>query len=153
MVRLLIADDHKVLLDGICSYFSDIDDIEVSATAKNGKQVLQILQERDIDIVLLDINMPELNGIETCKFITKRHTDVKVIALSMYKQASYVKRMRSYGAKGYILKDDSAEEMIKAIYSVNKGEEYYSSKLISLMVSSVMTNEKSDRKRSFRVDF
>lgn len=141
MIRLLIADDHKVLLDGICSYFSDVEDIEVVDTAYNGTQVLRILKERDIDILLLDINMPELNGVETCKLIAKHHADVKVIALSMYKQASYVKRMKSYGAKGYILKDDSASEMIKAIKKVYEGEEYYSTKLLSLMIANVLGPE------------
>jgi len=144
MIKVLIADDHKVLLDGICSFFADSEDIRVVATARNGVQVIQILKEKDIDIILMEINMPELNGVETWKLIAKNNFNVKVIALSMYKQASYVKRMRSYGAKGYILKDDSADEMIKAIQTVHEGAEYYSHKLLGLMISNVLKPDKAE---------
>ena len=145
MIRLLIADDHKVLLDGICSYFSDIEHIDVVAIAQNGKVVLDILNKLEVDIVLLDINMPELNGVETCKAISKKHPSIKVIALSMYKQASYVKRMTAYGAKGYLLKDESASEMIKAIETVHNGGTYYSHKLIGLMITNVFQVEQKQQ--------
>lgn len=141
MIRLLIADDHKVLLDGICSYFSDIDHIEVVDTASNGLEVLDKLSHRQVDIVMLDINMPELNGVETCKAISKKYKDVKVMALSMYKQASYVKRMKGYGAKAYLLKDDSALEMITAIETVHAGGTYYSNKLMGLLISNVFESD------------
>lgn len=141
MIRLLIADDHKVLLDGICSYFSEIEHIEVVDTAQNGNEVLKKLSQRQVDIVLLDINMPELNGVETCKAISKKFPSTKVIALSMYKQASYVKRMKGYGAKAYLLKDDSAAEMIKAIETVYEGGTYYSHKLMGLLISNVFETE------------
>lgn len=141
MIRLLIADDHKVLLDGICSYFSEIEHIKVVETVQNGQNVLDKLNDHNIDIVLLDINMPVLNGVETCKAISKRFPKIKVIALSMYKQASYVKRMKGYGAKGYLLKDDSAAEMIKAIETVYEGGTYYSNKLMGLLISNVFETE------------
>jgi len=129
MIDILIADDHKVLLDGFISLFKNEEGINVVATAYNGQEVIDKLKETPIDIALLDINMPVINGVETCKLITKRYPKTKVIALSMYKQKSYVKRMKLNGARGYLLKDDSASEIIKAITEVHSGGEYYSHQL------------------------
>ncbi len=129
MITVLIADDHQVLLDGFVSIFDDIDDIKVVGTVSNGKQVLDFVSNNSPDIILLDINMPVLNGVETCKKLTNNHPDVAVIALSMYDQSSYYKRMMQYGAKGYLLKNDNAEEIIQAIREVNTGGIYVSSKM------------------------
>lgn len=141
MIRILLADDHKVLLDGFVSILDKDENIEVVATAQNGKEVLQLLGEQEVDIVLLDINMPELNGVETCKKIAKDFPDVKVIALSMYKQQSYVNRMKVNGAKGYLLKDDSAEEIVKAIHTVHEGKDYYSSQVMAILNSQNLSRQ------------
>jgi DNA-binding NarL/FixJ family response regulator len=144
MIKLLIADDHKILLDGFQSLFKEVDDIDVMATASNGQEVLDLLNEYQVDIVLLDINMPILNGVETCKKISREFPGVKVIALSMYREASYVKRMKTFGAKGYVLKDDSAKEIVTAIRSVYKGKEYYSTQLKDLIFESLFSAVKSE---------
>ncbi|NND35300.1 MAG: response regulator transcription factor [Saprospiraceae bacterium] len=135
MIKLLIADDHQVLLDGFISIFDSIDDIEVVATAHNGQEVLDYLDDHPVDLVLLDINMPVLNGVETCKIISKRHSGVKVVALSMYDQQSYFKRMMQYGAMGYLLKNDAVEEIERAIRLVLDGERYVSTQLRDLLSS------------------
>lgn len=135
MIRLLIADDHQVLLDGFISIFDTIDDITVVGMAHNGKEVLSYLEDNPVDAILLDINMPILNGVETCKKITKLYPEVKVVALSMYDQQSYFKRMIQYGAKGYLLKNDNSEEIEKAIRKVVDGGRYISSKMQSMLSS------------------
>ena len=150
MIRLLIADDHKVLLDGFVSLFRDQEEISVVGVASNGMQVLDILKGTEVDIALLDINMPELNGVETARRISKEFPNTKIIALSMYKEASYVKRMKENGAMGYILKDDSADEMIEAIQQVHIGQEYFSSQLKDLLLSQVLTQKKSSDARLTR---
>jgi len=154
VINLLIADDHKVLLDGFISIFEKENDIDVVATAANGLEVLDHLSKKEIDICLLDINMPELNGVETCKKITKRYPDIKVVALSMYKQSSFIKRMKQNGAKGYLLKDDNAEELLDAIRQVNDGKEYYSKQLVDILVNNVLDknyNQDSVTKREKEV--
>ena len=128
-IKVLIVDDHQVILDGFISIFSSIDDIEVVGTAKDGQAALDFLADQDTDIVLLDINMPVLNGVETCKRISRDFPEIKVIALSMFDQQSYFKRMLQHGALGYLLKDDSAQEIEKGIRQVNGGERYISSQL------------------------
>jgi len=135
MIRLLIADDHQVLLDGFISIFDDIEDIDVVATAHNGKEVLSYLKEHEVDVILLDINMPILNGVETCKKVTKLYPEVKIVALSMYDQQSYFKRMIQYGAKGYLLKNDNTTEIERAIRKVMDGGRYVSSQMQSMMSS------------------
>ncbi len=136
MIRLLIADDHQDLLDGFISIFDDIDDISVVGTAYHGKEVLDFLSENVADVILLDINMPVLNGVETCKKVTKHYPHIKVVALSMYDQQSYFKRMIQHGAKGYLLKNDSTDEIEKAIRKVHEGGRYVSSQMQS-MTSSI----------------
>ncbi|MEL6390257.1 MAG: response regulator transcription factor [Bacteroidota bacterium] len=137
MIQVLVADDHHFLLDGFASIVQGIDDINLSATATNGKQVLELLDKESIDIALLDINMPLLNGVETCKSIQKKHAEVKVLALSMHKRQSFVKRMLQYGAKGYILKDDPAQHIIDGIRTVHAGGTYFSPRVKDIALSFV----------------
>jgi len=145
MINLLIADDHKVLLDGFLSIFEKEKDMNVVATATNGKEVLELLKTNVVDICLLDINMPEYNGVQTCKKIMKLYPHQKVVALSMYRQSSFIKRMKQSGAKGYMLKDDSADELIDAIRRVDNGEEYYSKQLKEILLNNIFEAKSSNQ--------
>lgn len=129
MIKLLVADDHQSLVDGFVSIINEVADINVVATAANGLEVLEKLQKIEVDIVLMDINMPELNGVETCKKITAKYTNIKVIALTMHKKQSFIKRMMQYGAKGYLLKDDPSSEIINAVREVMSGNTYHSKRV------------------------
>ncbi len=144
MIKILIADDHKVLVDGFVALFEKVDDFQVIGTVNNGKEVLNTLSTSEVDIVLMDINMPVLNGVETCKRISKKYPNIKVIALSMYREASFVKRMKQNGAKGYILKDDSADTIIEAIHEIYKGKEYYSDQLKNILYNQVFTKRSTN---------
>jgi len=135
MIRLLIADDHHFLLDGFSSIVSSLDDMEIVATAVNGKEVLDKLEEIEVDIALIDINMPVLNGVETSKKIQKKYPNVKVIALSMHKKQSFIKRMMQYGAQGYILKDDPTHHIIDGVRLVYEGGVYFSPRVTEIAMS------------------
>lgn len=151
MVRLLIADDHQVLIDGFKSIFDYEEGIHVVATALNGQEVLDHLKDIEVDVILLDINMPVLNGVETTKRITKKYPRVKVIALSMYDQQSYFKRMMQYGARGYLLKNDPIDEILTAINTVMEGQRYISEKLRDQLSSiEFLTGSKQDVEISAR---
>ena len=145
MIRILIADDHKMLLDGFVALFKAEPEIEVVAVAGNGQGVLDTLNDIEVDIVLMDINMPVLNGVETCKKIKQIYPAVKVIALSMYREASYVKRMKAFGASGYVLKDDSAADIVAAIKIVQSGQEYYSPQLKEMIMNSLFADMKKEQ--------
>ena len=151
MVRLLIADDHQVLIDGFKSIFDYEEGIDVVATALNGQEVLDHLKDIEVDVILLDINMPVLNGVETTKRITKKYPGVKVIALSMYDQQSYFKRMMQYGARGYLLKNDPIDEILTAINTVMQGQRYIGEKLRDQLSSiEFLTGSKQDVEISTR---
>ena len=143
MTRLLVADDHQSLVDGFISIINEVDDITVVATAANGYEVMQKLKEVQVDIVLMDINMPQLNGVETCKKIHSKYSDVKVIALTMHKKQSFIKRMMQYGAKGYLLKDDPSSEIIKAVREVMAGEIYYSQRVRDIALAFTDISDQS----------
>jgi DNA-binding NarL/FixJ family response regulator len=129
MIKLLIADDHSLIIDGLKTTLSAEDEFEIVATAKNGKQVLEYLQLFGIDVVLMDINMPEVDGVEATAIIKEKHPETKVIALSMYDDALHLNKMIVAGASGYILKSVGKEELVMAIKKVHNGEKHFSSEI------------------------
>lgn len=137
MIRLLIADDHQLLLDSLYARLSDENDIEVVALAKNGKEVKNILEGQPVDVILMDINMPEVNGVEACKYVTKHYPETKVIALTMSKNKTYLKRLVSFGVSGYMLKSDNAEDIIEAIHKGHNGEKVFSKNLQSFLLEDL----------------
>ena len=112
MIRVLIADDHQVLLDGLNTLLDSVEDLAVVGTVQNGQEVIDFVSENEVDVILLDINMPVLNGIETCKILSKEYPSVKVLALSMYEKASFIQQMLKNGALGYILKNTGQDELV-----------------------------------------
>lgn len=129
MIKVLIADDHQLLIDGIKTALSDEADIMIAGEANNGLQVLKFLKDDTTDVILMDINMPQMDGLDCTKAVTKEYPDVKIIALSQYAEKRFVKRMVKYGALGYLLKDSGKEEILEAIKTVNTGERYFCKKL------------------------
>ncbi len=137
MKKIIIADDHQVLLDGLESMLNAEEDFEIVAKCTNGAQVLHRLKENEVDILLLDINMPRMNGIAVTEQIRKEYPEVKIIALSMYKQPSYINRMMNLGAMGYILKDEGKDSILAALQTVINGKKY-----LSKSAKEVIRNQK-----------
>ena len=126
-VKLFIADDHQMFIDGLKALLQDAFDIRIVGEANNGKEVLQKLEQLRPDIILMDIGMPELNGIETTALITEKYPAVKVIALTTYDDNIRAVKMLKAGAKGYVLKNLSRQELLQAIQVVAAGGVHYSS--------------------------
>lgn len=142
MINILIADDHQLLIDGIRSALESTEDLNIIGEALNGYQVLEILEGGILpDIILMDINMPKLDGLECTKQLTKKYPSVRVIALSQYDEKRFVKRMLKNGARGYLLKDASKEEIEKAIRSVANGEKYFSKELSMRLIEQEIRKE------------
>ncbi len=129
MIKVLIADDHNLMIDGIKTAIADIQDIQIVAEARDGLEVLKILKDQDIDVVLMDINMPLMDGLECTKEVTQQFPKVKTIALTQYNETRFVKKMIRFGACGYLLKDTQRDELIEAIRSVYNGNQYFSDNL------------------------
>lgn len=142
-VRIVIADDHQMFIDGIKALFENSSFIVIVAEATNGNELIEKLSVSDVDVVLLDIGMEGMNGIDTAKYISEHFPKVNTIALTMYDDTYHVKRMLKAGAKGYILKNTSKNELIEAIQQVAKGIPYYSSQIEKYTQLDVVTKEES----------
>lgn len=125
-IRILIADDHKIMCEGLRSILENVDDFHVVATASDGREALKKLNEHQIDVAIMDINMPNLNGIEACHQIKTQYPQTKVLALSIHTDNELVSRMIESGATGYIPKNCSGKELIEAIRTVTKDQTYLS---------------------------
>ena len=136
-INILIADDHKIVRDGIISLLSDEKEFNIVAEAENGIQVLNLLKQERIDIVVMDISMPEMNGIECTKKIKQIYPKILILILSMYNEEQYVNEVFKSGASGYILKNSGKEELVRAIRTISCGKPYYSSEVTQTYIESL----------------
>lgn len=126
-INVLLTDDHQIIIDGLKSLLKNQDEISVAAEACNGREAIRILELISIDVLLMDIDMPVMNGIDALKEIRKNHPKVKVIILSMHNEAGMIKSLIDLGANGYLLKSCSQGELIDSIKKVASGQSYFSS--------------------------
>lgn len=136
--RLLIAEDHVLVRAGICALLVNVSWIEVVAEADNGIEALHLVQQLMPDIVLLDIAMPQLGGLEVTERIRSDFPDISVIILSMHNNEEYVLRALQKGASGYLLKDASPTELEKAIRSVRDGQTYLSQSISKIVIQNYL---------------
>ncbi len=125
-VKILIVDDHQLIIDGLISLLKNREDILVAGVANNGREALQMLKVVDPELVLMDIDMPVMNGIDALREIRKTNPSTRVIILSMHEEAGMIKNLVALGADGYLLKSCSQEELLRAIDSVTMGQPYFS---------------------------
>lgn len=137
-LRILLADDHKILREGLRSLLEKQADMTVVAEADDGRSALEAIQHQPTDIVIMDIAMPGLNGIEATRQIRARHPGIRVIALSMHSDRRFLIGMFQAGASGFLLKDSAAEELITAIRAVVGGHAYVSPAIASTLVEDVL---------------
>lgn len=121
-IRVLIADDQAILADGIKSVLSSCEEIEVVGIAQDGFQALRLLEETSPDVVLMDIRMPNMNGVIATQEIKRRHVEVKVVILTTFDDSDYILNAINNGASGYLLKDTSAAALIDAIKNAYAGD-------------------------------
>lgn len=125
-IRVILADDHTILRHGLSKSFQNSEDFKVVGQAQDGRSTVELAKELLPDVVVMDIAMPDLNGVEATRQITKECPDVNVIGLSMHASSKYVREMFKAGAKGYLLKDCPFEELTRAIKTVVEGRTYIS---------------------------
>ncbi len=124
MIRLIITDDHPVIRDGIKTILSKDNDIEVVAFAASGPELMEILETTPADVILMDINMPGMTGIEATKLVKEKYPEIKVISFSQYDEKRFIKQSLKNGASGYLLKNSPASELIQAVKMVHEGGMY-----------------------------
>ena len=137
-IRVLIADDHKIMLAGLRSLLEKQTDFEVVGEADNGRKAVQMAQEKKPDVVVMDVSMPDLNGIEATKQIIESLPETRVIALSMHSDKRFVMGMLRAGASGYLLKDCASQELANAIVQVAGGKKYLSPEITGVVIDDFL---------------
>lgn len=140
-IRILIVDDHPMIRHGIKSLLSDEESISLIDEASDGQQAIDKLGRASFDLIIMDIKMPEMNGIEATEHIHKNFPDTRILAISMYDEQRYIVKMLQAGAQGYILKNTGKQELLNAIDTVMKGESYFSQEVSSIMMSQFMSRK------------
>jgi DNA-binding NarL/FixJ family response regulator len=136
MVRILIADDHQLVIDGLLLMLRESEDMQCVGQAANGHAVLALLETTPVDVLLLDINMPEMDGVECCRQVKERYPHIKVLTLSMMRELSLVKTMLKLGASGFLLKNAGKDEVLEAIRKVYEGKQAFSEEVLESLMNS-----------------
>lgn len=139
-VRLLIADDHTILRDGIVSLLQGEESFAVAGTASNGYEVLDLVSKDDYDVCLLDISMPGLDGMETARKLREKKPGIRIIMLTTYNDREIISELVHIGVAGYLLKNSDKHELIEAIQKVMKGRHYFSEEVEKIILQGL--NEK-----------
>jgi len=137
-IKILLADDHKITRQGLRSLLEKDDDMEVVAEAEEGRTAVQLARELLPDVVIMDVSMPDLNGMQATRQIVSESENVKIIALSMHSDTLFVSEMLKNGASGYLLKDCAFEELRRAIRTVVAGKTYLSPSISALVVEGYL---------------
>jgi len=137
--KILIVDDHEIMREGLRSLIDKEPDMEVAGEASNGAEAVQMSKELVPDVVIMDVNMPDMDGIEATGNICKQNPEIKVVVLSMYSNKQFLVDMIRAGASAYLLKEQAFKELIAAIHTVLKNEMYLCAKITSLVVEDFKT--------------
>ncbi len=132
-VNIMIADDHSMVREGIKQLLELDGDIVVTSEASNGKQCIELLDENKTDVLLLDINMPILNGLQVLQYIRENNVKIKILILTIHNEVEYLMRAVELGVDGYVLKDSDSSVLKKAIFSVNRGEAFIQPELTPVL--------------------
>lgn len=142
IINVFIADDHSVLIDGLRLVVDAESDMRLIGTANSGEEALEAVTGKDVNVLLADVNLPGMSGIELCKALQKRFPDIKVVGLSTYDKPSVIKNMLRSGASGYVLKNAGSAEVLEAIRTVAKGEIYLSNQANQVLVDGLTNQSK-----------
>ena len=139
-ISILLADDHPLVQDGIRTRLNEVDDICVIGVASNGQELIEKTEALQPDVIIADISMPYINGLEATRILTEKNSDIKILILTMHNNREYMQNAIDSGAKGYILKDQPAHEMIDAVRKIHQGKTHFCSSASELLSP---TNKKS----------
>ena len=145
-IRIILVDDHQLVRDGIKALLSGIPDISIIGEASGAAELFGELENLKPDILIMDISLPEISGIEITKKISSEYPGIRVLMLSMYNNEEFIFNSIKAGAKGYLPKNTSREELMEAIYAINKGEEFYGESISQVMLKSYIKRAAHDGK-------
>ena len=137
MIRIAIVDDHAIVRAGLRQYFSEQVDLRVTGEAANGREALELVRQGDLDVLVMDLSMPDHSGVDALAAIRARAPDLPVLILSGFPEAHYATALLKQGASGYLNKECDPEEIIKAIRTVHRGRKYISTAVAELLASGL----------------
>lgn len=137
-ISIVLVDDHAIVRDGIKYLLEEEENLSIVGEGSNGLEAIKLVKEIEPDLLIIDVRMPEMNGIEAVKIINKTTTKTKSIILSMHDSEEYILESIDANAMGYLLKDSSKAEILKAIYTVNSGEKYFSGDISNIIVNNLL---------------
>lgn len=140
MIKLVLADDHSIIINGISKLLEDETDIKIVATCGNGQEVLDVLSEFNVDVLLLDLDMPILNGLQCAEIVKKEYPDIHIAILTMHQEKALIQRFIEFGVKGYFLKTIVKKELLYAIRTIATGGEYFPSDVTKALLQNQMAS-------------
>ncbi len=146
-IKVILSDDHQMFRDGVKSILNDEAGIEVVGEVGRGQDLIELLSSVTPDLVITDISMPGMSGLEISEYIKKNHPGIKVLILSMHVNEEFIVKALETGASGYLPKDTSMNELLEAIYAINRGENYYNKDISDTVLKSIMRKSSSGDKR------
>ena len=149
-LRIVLADDHQVLREGLKMLVNSQPDMEVVGEANNGQEAIILAAELKPDVIVMDVSMPEMNGMQATEILTRTHPEIKILTLTRYKDTGYLQQLLQAGAAGYVLKQSAAQEMIHAIRVVADGKKYLDPTITETVIENFVGRFDS-RSESFAV--
>lgn len=150
MIKVMLVDDHTIVRDGLKALIEGESDIEIVGEASNGHELSDLLQTNSPDVLLLDISLPDISGIELCESVKRSHPAVQVLFLSMYTTEAYIFNAIKAGAQGYLPKNISQAELLLAIRTVSEGQEYFSEPISNIILKSYIKKAKNEGPEEIR---
>jgi DNA-binding NarL/FixJ family response regulator len=141
MTKVFIVDDHSVVIEGILSLLQNLPEISVCGYAKTATDCIHFMEKNEVDVILMDINLLDMSGLELCKILKQTHPALKILALSTFNQMSYINKMMTNGASGYLLKNITKDELVQAIQSVMEGNICHSCEVDEIIKNAKKNNE------------
>ncbi|MCJ8291040.1 MAG: response regulator transcription factor [Crocinitomicaceae bacterium] len=142
MIKIITADDHQIVLDGLKALLEDQSEFQVIGEAKNGKELIEACNKLNPDLILTDIGMPVMDGIEALRSIKKTHPELKTLVLTTYTDRRNIREMLKIDVDGYLLKDSGKAVFIEAINAIMTGEKYYDKRVTEIMMNSFSKSKK-----------
>ncbi|MGB3468079.1 MAG: response regulator transcription factor [Cyclobacteriaceae bacterium] len=142
MIKLLLVDDHQMFLDGISSILADEEDIQIIQEMPDGDLALKVLETEEVDVVVLDYEMPEMNGEEAARRIKEINSEIKILVLSMHKDKNIIKRLIKAGIHGFVLKNRGKKDLIYAIRKVMEGKKCFGEDIMELLIDEIADTDK-----------
>jgi DNA-binding NarL/FixJ family response regulator len=147
-IRIVLVDDHQMFRDGVKSVLSDEENMEVVGEVGNGNDLFELLKSNTPDLIITDISMPEISGIEVTKYVSENYPDIKILILSMHTNEEFITKALSSGANGYLPKDTSMNELLDAINTIYKGDNYFNRNISDTILKSIIDKSKNNQNNS-----